>query len=52
MRIRGNDGNDAALQTQLQAEWQDIRAKLTKLDAEATRRQAEIATVQASIAKL
>jgi hemolysin D len=40
------------LQAQLQAEWQDIRAKLTKLDAEATRRQAEIATVQASIAKL
>ena len=54
-RLRGNDGrheNDAALQTQLNAEWQDIRAKLTKLDAEATRRQAEIDTVQASIAKL
>jgi hemolysin D len=37
---------------QLQSEWADIRAKLTKLDAEATRRQAEMATVQASIAKL
>jgi hemolysin D len=29
-------------QAQLQSEWQDIQAKLTKLDAEATRRQAEI----------
>ena len=47
-----NPGRDTQLHTQLNAEWQDIRAKLTKLDAEATRRQAEIATVQASIAKL
>jgi hemolysin D len=43
---------DLALKSQLQAEWQDISAKLSKLDAEATRRQAEIATVKASIAKL
>ena len=39
-------------QTQLNSEWQDIRAKLAKLDAEAARRQAEVATVQASISKL
>jgi len=43
---------DQETQTQLQSEWQDIRAKLGKLDAEATRRQAEIATVKATIAKL
>lgn len=36
----------------LQAEWQDVRAKLAKFDAEATRRQAESATVLAAIAKL
>ena len=41
-----------AIQAQLQSEWQDIRAKLAKLDAEAARRQAEVATVQASISKL
>lgn len=41
-----------SIQAQLQSEWQDIRAKLAKLDAEANRRQAEIATVKASIAKL
>ena len=39
-------------QTQLNSEWQDIRAKLAKFDAEATRRQAEVATVQAAISKL
>jgi hemolysin D len=43
---------DPATQTQLQSEWQDIKAKLAKFDAEAARRQAEIATVKASIAKL
>ena len=45
------DGNprDAA---QLQAEWQDITAKLAKLDAEHVRRQAEFATVRETIAKL
>jgi hemolysin D len=34
------------------SEWQDIRAKLGKLDAEASRHQAEMATVKATIAKL
>ena len=43
---------DPATQAQLQSEWQDISAKLNKLDAEATRRQAEIATVKETIAKL
>jgi hemolysin D len=43
---------DPATQSQLQSEWQDIKAKLAKLDAEATSRKAEIATVKASIAKL
>jgi hemolysin D len=43
---------DPAIQAQLQSEWQDISAKLNKFDAEASRRQAEIATVKASIAKL
>ena len=42
----------AAAQSQLQSEWQDIRAKLSKLDAEGVRRQAEIQTVMAAIAKL
>ena len=37
---------------QLQSEWQDIRAKEAKFDAEASRRQAEISTVQAAIYKL
>mgnify|MGYP001788162562 CR=1 FL=1 len=37
---------------QLQSEWQDIRAKVAKLDAEQARRQAEIATVNQTIAKL
>ncbi|MDP2066332.1 MAG: HlyD family type I secretion periplasmic adaptor subunit [Burkholderiaceae bacterium] len=45
-------GADAATRALLQAEWQDIGAKLAKLDAEAERRQAETATVQAAIAKL
>jgi hemolysin D len=42
----------AATQSQLQSEWRDISARLSKLDAEAVRRQAEIQTVMASIAKL
>ena len=46
-----NDQN-GALQAQLQSEWQDIRAKLAKLGAEQARRQAEIATVNQTIAKL
>jgi hemolysin D len=37
---------------QLQAEWQDITARLAKLDAEQTRRNAETATVREAIAKL
>ncbi|GAB4558811.1 MAG: HlyD family type I secretion periplasmic adaptor subunit [Rhizobacter sp.] len=37
---------------QLQAEWQDITAKLAKLSAEQARREAEIATVRQTIAKL
>lgn len=44
--------NDHATQAQLQSEWQDISARLAKLDAEASRRQAEIATVKETIAKL
>lgn len=43
---------DTSTQTQLQAEWQDISAKLAKLDAESQRRQAEMATVRETIAKL
>lgn len=43
---------DPGTKAQLQAEWLDISAKLAKLNAESQRRQAEIATVKASIAKL
>ena len=42
----------SAWQSQTQAEWQDISAKLAKLAAEAARRQAEIGTVNENIAKL
>lgn len=49
--VRGLDA-DLATKSQLQSEWQDISAKLAKFNAESQRRQAEIATVQASIAKL
>jgi hemolysin D len=41
-----------SLQSLLQAEYQDIRAKLARLDAEAQRRQAELRTVEATITKL
>jgi hemolysin D len=44
--------NQGQIQAQLNAEWQDIRAKLSKLESEAQRKLAEAATVQASIAKL
>jgi hemolysin D len=44
--------SDAATRTQLESEWQDIQAKLAKLDAEIARRQAEMATVKEAIAKL
>ena len=37
---------------QLDAEWQDISARLAKLDAEQAHRQAELATVRETIAKL
>lgn len=40
------------LRMQLLSEWQDITAKLNKLDAEYQRRQAEMATVRETIAKL
>jgi hemolysin D len=47
-----NAAQSLSIQAQLYSEWQDIRAKLAKLDAEANRRQAEVNTVQHSIAKL
>ncbi|OYQ41423.1 hemolysin activation protein [Rhodoferax sp. TH121] len=50
--LEGDMSTKLQLKAQLQAEWQDISAKLAKLDAESNRRQAEIATVKASIAKL
>jgi hemolysin D len=51
--LASNNPTDAAqLKAQLLSEWQDIRAKLAKLSAEASHRQAEIATVQQTIAKL
>jgi hemolysin D len=40
---------DAATQAQLQSEWQDVQAKLTKIDLEAARRQAELDTVKQTI---
>ena len=44
--------NSAQLQMQMQAEWQDIRTKLAKLDAEIVRRKAEIATAVSLVTKL
>jgi len=44
-RIAGSDPH-------LQSEWQDIQARLAKLDAEHARRSAEAATVSETIAKL
>lgn len=43
---------DAATRALMESEWQDISAKLAKLDAEAAHRQAEIVTVKETIAKL
>jgi hemolysin D len=40
------------LHTQLSSEWQDIRAKAAQLDAQIAQRQAEMATVRQTIAKL
>lgn len=45
-------GDKADAQAQLAAEWGDITARLAKLSAEHQRRQAEMATVRAMIAKL
>ncbi|MEI7464362.1 MAG: HlyD family type I secretion periplasmic adaptor subunit [Burkholderiales bacterium] len=45
-------GAHATVSAQLNAEWQDIAARLSKLDAEQARRQAELATVRETIAKL
>jgi hemolysin D len=44
--------DDAAYNERLQAEWGDVAAQVARLDAEAVRRQAELATVRAGIAKL
>ena len=43
---------DAREAAQLQAEWQDIAAKLAKLGAEQVRREAEIETVREMVSKL
>ena len=53
--LHGPDANlalNTATRAQLLSEWQDISARLAKLDAESARRQAEIATVRESITKL
>ena len=50
--IPWSTAEQAAAQAQLLSEWQDINAKLAKLDAEANRRNAEIGTVQQTVAKL
>ena len=53
IRFSGGDlTQDSAIKAQLQSEWQDISARLARLDAEASRRKAEIATVRETIAKL
>lgn len=44
--------DQAAAEVQLLAEWTDVQARLTRLDSERQRRQAEIATVGELIAKL
>lgn len=50
--VRPESVDGPASRAQLRAEWQDISAKLAKLDAEAARRQAEMSTVKETIAKL
>jgi hemolysin D len=47
-----NGADIQTAQSQLHAEWSDITAKLAKLAAERSRRQAEIETVRAMVAKL
>lgn len=49
---RNLEAQHAQLQSLLRSEWQDIRARLSKSDAELARRRAEILTVRQSIAKL
>ena len=46
------EGERSAATSQLVTEWQDITAKLDKLSAEQLRREAEMATVRATIHKL
>ncbi|MDE2297116.1 MAG: biotin/lipoyl-binding protein, partial [Burkholderiales bacterium] len=46
------EGQRSRASSQLQAEWADISARLAKLGAEQTHRQAEIVTVRALIRKL
>ena len=48
----GGAGTSNPTDPQLQAEWADIQARLARLDAEAQRRQAELATVTEVLAKL
>ena len=50
--VRPASVEGAANRAQLQTEWQDINAKLAKLDAEAVRRRAEISTVREAITQL
>ncbi len=47
-----SEGERNGTTPQLQAEWQDITARLARLAAERTRREAEVATVREHIAKL
>jgi hemolysin D len=52
-RLNTISTNDAPLlQAQLDAEWQDIRARRAKLNAEIARRESEIATVNEMVNKL
>ncbi|HEX2539805.1 MAG TPA: HlyD family type I secretion periplasmic adaptor subunit [Caldimonas sp.] len=46
------EAGDAELAARLDSEWNDIRAKLAKLDAEQARRHAEIGTVRELVGKL
>lgn len=52
LKLAADAPADPAIRRQLDAEWQDISARMARLDAELARRRAEIATVQAAIAKL
>ena len=50
--LEGDLAYKNAARSQLLAEWQDISAKVSKLDSELARRRAEIGTVKETIAKL